>query len=111
MNKKHFIILGNVGIIYYSWLLIVLFLSLIITYESTKTINWSAIAWEILFIFLVIYTFLTSYWKGNIFKLPFKGKIQLESVPQINNKWHCFSIYVVKIDNFKKYHLLRIERR
>ncbi|MDE6491803.1 MAG: EbsA family protein, partial [Lactobacillus sp.] len=43
MKKKHFIFLGTAGIIYYSWLFIILFISLILMYESNTTINWPAI--------------------------------------------------------------------
>ncbi|MBA1394980.1 acyltransferase, partial [Lactobacillus sp. XV13L] len=62
MAKKHYVVWGRVGLIYFSWLLIVLFTSLIIAYEGTSSFNWPAIGCGILFVLLAVYTYVNSYW-------------------------------------------------
>ncbi|WEV70167.1 acyltransferase [Lactobacillus sp. ESL0785] len=110
MAKKHFIVLGRAGITYFSWLFVVLFLSLIFAYEGTKTINWPAICIASLFLLLVIYTFLTSYWDSGAFKLPFKAKVNISFAPQMIWQWHYLCIYEIKITELEKYYLLRITK-
>lgn len=111
MKKKHFMILGRVGLIYYSWLLVVLFLCLIFAYESTKAINWPAIITGILFFLLVLYTYFNSYWQNNCLKLPFKRKINKNRQPQLISRFNWLAIYQVKVTELEKYLLLRIEKQ
>lgn len=108
MKKHHFIILGRAGIIYYSWLLIVLFTTLTLAYESTKAVNWPAICFGIIFLLLVIYTYLTSYWTKMSLKLPFKKKINCQIAPKLCYTWHFFNVYEIKISALQTYYLLGI---
>lgn len=110
MEKKHFIILGRAGIIYYSWGLIILFLSLIFAYESTKPINWPALVCGLLFLTIVLYTFTNSYWTGSCLKLPFKRKITNIYEPQLVSSFYWLKIYEIKVAELEKYFLLRIEK-
>lgn len=111
MKKKHFMILGRVGLIYYSWLLVVLFLCLIFVYEGTKAINWPAIIIGALFFLLVLYTYFNSYWQNKCLKLPFKRKINESRPPQLISRCSCLTIYQVKVTELEKYLLLRIEKQ
>lgn len=110
MKKHHFIILGRVGIIYYSWLLIVLFTTLTLAYESTKAVNWPAICFGIIFLLLVIYTYLASYWAKMILKLPFKKKINCQVAPKLRYTWQFFNVYEIKISTLQTYYLLGISK-
>lgn len=111
MKKKHFMILGRVGLIYYSWLLVVLFLCLIFVYEGTNAVNWPAIIIGALFFLLVLYTYFNSYWQNKCLKLPFKRKINESMPPQLINRCSCLTIYQVKVTELEKYLLLRIEKQ
>ena len=110
MRKKHFIILGRSGLIYFSWVLIVLFLCLIFLYESTKVFNWPALNFALLFLILLVHTYFNSYWTNQLFKLPFRAKAKLTSKPAIIIDWHFFKIYKIKIAEFGQYYLLRFEK-
>ncbi|BDR60499.1 acyltransferase [Lactobacillus xylocopicola] len=109
MNKKHFIILGRVGLVYYSWLLIVLLISLIMLYEGTPSLNWPAIIWGSLFLLLTGYTLINSYWNKQGLKLPYKAKMSSKVEPELIHCWSFFRIYRIQVDSLEKYHLLRIE--
>ncbi|WEV39434.1 acyltransferase [Lactobacillus sp. ESL0680] len=110
MNKKHFIILGRVGLVYFSWVFIVLFLSLILAYEGTHVKNWPAIILGIIFVILLIYTFLTSYWNNKYLKLPFRAKVKCNKQPELFWQWHYLHIYVITVADLEKYYLLRIAK-
>lgn len=79
-------------------------------YEGTKLVNWPALICGLLFLILVLYTFVNSYWKGSCFKLPFKRKITKISEPQLVSSFNCLKIYQVKVAELEKYFLLRIEK-
>ena len=53
--------LGVAGIIYYSWLLIVLFIAFILGYEGNKAISIPGIVVGIIFLLLAVYTWSFSY--------------------------------------------------
>lgn len=110
MKKKHFIILGRSGLIYFCWILIVFFLSLIFLYESTKAFNWPALICILFFFMLLLYTYFNSYWDTSIFKLPFRSNTKMLSEPTILLQWHIFKIYEIKLDEFGHYYLLRFEK-
>lgn len=110
MKKKHFFILGRVGLIYYSWLLIILFITLILMYEGTKITNWPAILCGVLSLLTIIYTYNSSYWTKEWLKLPFKGKIKNQGKPKVFGKWRCLKIYEIKAAKLEKYYLLRFEK-
>ncbi|MCT6811521.1 MAG: acyltransferase [Lactobacillus helsingborgensis] len=110
MKKKHFVILGRCGLIYFSWVFIVLLLSLILLYESTKVFNWPALICALVFVMLLFYTYVYSYWNENILKLPFRTRIKKVAAPQIVLQWHCFKIYKIKVAEVGQYYLLRCEK-
>ncbi|WEV50277.1 acyltransferase [Lactobacillus sp. ESL0731] len=110
MTKKHFIILGRVGLVYFSWVFVVLFLSLIIAYEGTHITNWPAIILGLVFIILLIYTFLTSYWNEQYFKLPFRAKVKSNKQPEMFWQWRRLNVYVITVADLEKYYLLRIAK-
>ncbi|MCT6892031.1 MAG: acyltransferase [Lactobacillus sp.] len=110
MKKKHFVILGRSGLIYFSWILIVFFLSLIFLYESTKAFNWPALICVLVFIILLLYSYFNSYWDKENFKLPFRFRTQVSSEPSVLLQWHYFKIYEIELDEFGHYYLLRIEK-
>lgn len=110
MRKKHFIILGRSGLIYFSWVLIVFFLCLIFLYESTKSFNWPALIFALIFLILLAYTYFNSYWTDEIFKLPFRAKTRRISKPVLISEWRFLKIYKIKIAEFGQYYLLRFEK-
>lgn len=110
MKKKYFIFLGKAGLIYYSWLFIILFISLIFGYEGTAKINWPMIIIGSLFVILFIYTLLNSYWNQNYLKLSYRFKIKINSKPTLVKKYWLFKIYQIKPVDYQKYYLLRIEK-
>lgn len=109
MKKKHFIILGRIGLIYFCWLLNIFFLSWIFAFEGTKTICYPAIISMIIFVLLIIYTYLNSYWNKQSLKLPFKTKIITNSQPKLCSQYYWFKIYEIRTTDIEKYYLLRIE--
>lgn len=108
MNKKHFLILGRAGLIYYSWLLIVLLISLILTYEGTRAVNWPAIICGVIFIILTSYTYFNSFWKTGWLKLPFKKRIKNQGEPKLVYHRKLIKIYEIRVAELEKYRLLRI---
>lgn len=112
MNKrKYFIFLGKEGLSYYSWLFIVLFVGLIVTYEGTDKINWLAIGILVIFFILFGYTISQSYYSKDGFKLPYSKRKQISAKPKLLYHWRIFSIYQVKITQVKSYLILRLEKK
>lgn len=114
MNKrKYFIFLGKEGLSYYSWLFIVLFVGLIVTYEGTDKINWLAIGILVIFFILFGYTISQSYYSNSKdgFKLPYSKRKQISAKPKLLYHWRIFSIYQVKITQVKSYLILRLEKK
>lgn len=110
MKKQHFIFLGKAGLIYYSWMFIVLFVSLINFYEQNTKISWVGVIFLVLFFVILVYTFLTSYWQKQQFKLPFKAKTKIKTPVLIKKLWR-FNIYEVTINDYQKYYLLRFNSK
>ncbi|ASW12012.1 hypothetical protein LDL72_06625 [Lactobacillus delbrueckii subsp. lactis DSM 20072] len=54
--KKHLIFLGDLGVIYYSWLLLVLFLTVIFCLEGNQFINLPTVITGIIFLLLLVFT-------------------------------------------------------
>lgn len=54
--KKHLIFLGDLGVIYYSWLLLVLFLTVIFCLEGSQFINLPTVITGIIFLLLLVFT-------------------------------------------------------
>ncbi|WEV40678.1 acyltransferase [Lactobacillus sp. ESL0681] len=110
MNKKHFIILGRVGLIYFSWLLVMLFISLILVYEATRMTFIIAAILGLIFILLLLYTYFTSYWDNSYFKLPFKSKSTITSQPKLIRSWFVLEFYQIKLSDLENYYLLRFNK-
>ncbi|QNQ80418.1 hypothetical protein [Lactobacillus sp. PV034] len=112
--KRHFIFLGAPGIIYYSWLLVVIFVGVSFAYESNKTISLPSLILCSLFVILLIYTWFFSYTKRVKseefeFKLPYRKKSKI-SKPQIIFQWHF--IRTLKInDKYQKYYVIEFNRK
>ena len=111
--KKHFIFLGAPGIIYYSWLLVLVFIGVTFAYESNKAVSIPAVVLCLLFGIILIYTWFNSYLKEKdkkyLFKLPYR-KIIMVAKPQLIFQWHIFKSYQIK-DNYHKYYIILIERK
>lgn len=111
MKKKHFIFLGKPGLIYYSWLFIILFLGLIFGYEGTEKINWPAISLVTLFFILFIYTWLNSYFSGDLLKMPYRTKDKINGHVNLIWNWKFCELYRVKVDEMKTYYLFSFNRK
>lgn len=106
--KKHFVLLGKAGLIYFSWLFIVLFIGLIIAYEGTERVNWPAILIICLFVLLLVYTFINSYYSNSIIKLPYSKKIILKGKVQLVKSWRFVRIEKIKLSNLQTVYFLRV---
>lgn len=104
--KKHLIFLKKPGIIYYSWLFIVLGISLILGYEGNQMIVWSSIIVGLVFVVLVIFTWFNSYVvltkDKTILKLPYLRKKVLSAKPRLLASWHRFEIYQLATSKYQK---------
>lgn len=101
--KKHFILLGKTGLIYYSWLFVILFVGLIVMYETTERISWIACAIIVLFIVLFCYSFLKSYYTQDQLVLPYRFKIKSKFSIAIHWSWKSLRIGEIKIDPLHHY--------
>ncbi|RVU71740.1 MULTISPECIES: acyltransferase [Lactobacillus] len=110
--KKHFLLLGKAGLIYFSWLFILLFIGLILAYEGTAKINWSAIIIIVIFLGLLIYTWFASYCTTQVLKLPYRGKLKLKQKAKIIWQWKFCQINQLKVDDFHTfYYLTRLTKK
>lgn len=112
--KKHFIFLGVPGVIYYSWLLTLIFVAVIFGYESNKSISLPCLILSIIFVLLVIYTWICSYFKADksqnyLFKLPYRSTIKI-TAPKLRASWKMFAVYEIK-DNYHNYLVICINRK
>ncbi|WP_281508906.1 hypothetical protein [Lactobacillus taiwanensis] len=111
--KKYFIFLGAPGVIYYSWLLALIFVAFIIGYESNKSISYPAIILGAIFVVIVIYTWLNSYFQKETddfwVKLPYRQKFKLQSL-EIKCQWKAFVIYKAK-SKINTYLFLALKRK
>lgn len=112
--KKHFIFLGVPGVIYYSWLLTLIFVAVIFGYENDKSVSLPCLILSIIFVILVIYTWLFSYFKKDknkeyLFKLPYHSLSKVGQ-PRLRTSWKIFNFYEIK-DNYHKYLVMCIQRK
>lgn len=106
--KKHFIILGPAGLIFYSWTFLILFIGLVICFEGMEKINWPGTVIIIIFFAILIYSLFASYYTKKILKLPYRTKLTLTSQPSEIWHWKKLLIEEVKTENYQKYYLFRI---
>lgn len=104
--KKHFIQIGQAGLIYYSWLFVILFIGLIFHYEKTTPVSGPAWILIILFLLLILYSYFCSYWQKDYFKLPYRPAIKKSFV--IKQRWRYRRIVVatVEINRLQQYNIL-----
>lgn len=111
--KKHFIFLGTNGLIYYSWLFIILFMSIIFQQETSKNISLACIVLESIFIISLIYTLLFSYIECKnqtyFLKLPYLKKKRVFK-PEFINRYLGLSFYKVNVAN-SNYFIVIVEKR
>ena len=105
--------LGVAGIIYYSWLLIVLFIAFILGYEGNKAISIPGIVVGIIFVILTICTWTFSYLQKDkdklILKLPYRSKVKIDQMT-LHANLHNFQIYQLKSD-YQNYSILMMSRK
>lgn len=79
--KKRLFFLGKTGAIYYSWLIALLFISLIIALEENKAMMWPTVIIGGALLLPTTYTFLCSYTEiennSLLLKLSYRKKIVL----------------------------------
>lgn len=112
-SKRHFIFLGMIGVIYYSWLLIVLLIAFILGYEGNKAISIPGIVVGCIFFVLLAYTLLYSFFEKSqnkyLLKLPYRTQMEVNK-PILIAKWHMFEIYQLKSE-FQSYSVLVFSRK
>ncbi|TSO26286.1 acyltransferase [Lactobacillus sp. LL6] len=107
MKKKHYVFLGKAGLIYYSWMFVVLFISLTFFYEKNTTISWPGVSLLIGFFVILIYTILTSYWNKEYFRIPFKFKVKIPQTPKLIKRIWKFNFYEIKLNKYQTFYLVR----
>lgn len=98
--KKHFIFLGNMGVIYYSWLLCVLFLAIIFCLEGTAFINPPMVLTFAIFALLLVYTWNCSYIaleEPARLRLPYQKTVVLDRKPVLLARWKSFRVYRAQV--------------
>lgn len=106
MKKRYFIQVGQTGLIYYSWLFVILFVGLIFHYEKTGHTSLEAILLITLFFMALIYSLFASYLKKDYFKLPYRPAFK--EAFQLKKRWQYKRIILaqVKISPLKEYEIL-----
>lgn len=109
--KKHFILLGKTGLIYYCWLFVILFVGLIIAYETTESISWIACSIIALFLILFCYSLFRSYYTVDQLVLPYRFKIKDKINVTVRWSWKFLRISEIKLDPLHHYWLFYIEKK
>ncbi|GHV97739.1 hypothetical protein lacNasYZ03_08300 [Lactobacillus nasalidis] len=98
--KKHLIFLGDAGVIYYSWLLLVLFLTVIFCLEGSQFVNLPTLITGFIFLILAFFTWSRSYisfGRKTRLRLPYRKELVLEWEPKLVTSWRCFEVYRARI--------------
>ncbi|MDN6028807.1 MAG: hypothetical protein ACTIAG_00150 [Lactobacillus sp.] len=92
--KRHLILLGPQGLIYYSWLFTILLIGIILGYEGNQLISIPALVCSLIFILLLIWTIRASYLipKSGKLHLPYR-RLPMLSVPLIQYRTGRYFIY------------------
>lgn len=104
--KKHFILTGKFGLIYFSWIFVLLFLALIFNYEKTTKVSQIAIILFILFFAALVYTWFNSYFTTKIIKVPYRPKIKGQFTVEQKGEWHGLTLYMLQVGKMQKYWVL-----
>lgn len=108
--KKHFILLGKSGFIYFCWLFTVLFIGLIVAYESNSSFSLLATLIIAFFIILCTYTFTFSYYDSQYLKLPYRKRLQFKNNFKRIRVWKKIEIDQVQINKYQTIHILKINK-
>lgn len=114
MKKRHLIFLGNAGIIYYSWLLVVGFLIVVFCLEGNTFVNPPTVITGIIFVILLFYTWAKSYvliGEESMLKLPYRKELQLVEVPTLVKSWKGFYFYKAKLNQYQSLDYLVFYRK
>lgn len=108
--KRHFLLLGKAGLTYYSWLFVLLFIGLIIAYETTQKISWPATVLIVLFCLLFCASFFWSYFTKQKMVLPYR--LPFKKIDKINKRWECkkLILYCIRIDSMHHYYVLCLKQ-
>jgi hypothetical protein len=113
--KKHCLLLGKTGLIYNSWLLILLFVAFIVAFEGNRAIVWPAIILGLIFAGLLFYSYFNSYvlqrGEQTKVKVPYKRQTTTVRAPKLIARWHSFAIYRVQLDELTSLTYLVLEKR
>lgn len=113
--KKHCLLLGKPGLIYNSWLLVLLFVAFIVAFEGNRAIVWPAIILGVIFACLFFYSYRNSYilqrGEQTKVKLPYKRQTTAVRAPKLIASWHSFVIYRVQLDELTSLTYLIFEKR
>ncbi|WP_056956238.1 hypothetical protein, partial [Lactobacillus amylolyticus] len=109
--KKHFIQLGRIGLIYYCWLFIILFIGLVFAYEGTEKVNWISIIITVVFFLILGYILCNSYYEKDLLKLPYRSKIKQPISVITVWTWKAMRIEKIKVNKMQIIYLFRIERK
>lgn len=92
--KRHLILLGPQGLIYYSWLFTILLIGIILGYEGNQLISISALICLLIFILLLIWTIRSSYLvlKSGKLRLPYR-RLPMLAVPLTKYRTGRYFVY------------------
>lgn len=112
--KKHLIFLGDLGVIYYSWLLLVLFLTVIFCLEGSQFINPPTVITGTIFLLLLVFTWKKSYISFDSqtrLRLPYQKEFVLEKKPELVTSWRSFEVYRARVSKHQSIDYLVYKRK
>lgn len=110
--KKHFLLLGKAGLIYYCWLFSLLFLSFIFFYEKSTKVSVTELILLAFFFAILIYGQINSYWnqEQRILKLPYARKLRTKAQARRLYYWHGLGIWTIKPE-LQRYYFMTITKK
>ena len=112
--KKHLIFLGDLGVIYYSWLLLVLFLTVIFCLEGSQFINLPTVITGIIFLLLLVFTWKKSYISFDAqtrLRLPYRKEFVLDEKTELVTSWRGFDVYRARVSRHQSIDYLVFRRK
>lgn len=109
--KKHFLLVGKAGLTYYSWLFVLLFIGLIIAYETTQKISWPATILIVLFCLLFGSSFFCSYFTEQKVVLPYRLPFKKISKIKKDWEWRRLVLYRIQVDSMHQYYVLCLKQK
>lgn len=112
--KQHFILLGKAGLIYYSWLLTILFISLTAFYESVPNFSLFAVVTLTVFAVLLVYSWFNTYlinqtqqWQ---LRLPYRKQITVTNAETVFEQRY-FQIDRLQVSSYQDFYIFYFKRR